>query len=122
KVAVIQRPVDVYWGYEIRRAPSLGRFLKSANFELTILTSRFGKEIEKEWVDFCGKVSASKRILVCFGSPDIGIDKMLKQENAKVSDFDAMYLNAFPGQNAETIRLEEAILGFLSILNISIRL
>ncbi|MDA4111787.1 MAG: methylase, partial [Thaumarchaeota archaeon] len=37
KVAVIQRPVDVYWGYEIRRAPSLGRFLKSANFELTIL-------------------------------------------------------------------------------------
>ena len=33
---------------------------------------------------------------------------MLKQDGAKVSEFDALYLNMFPSQNSETIRLEEA--------------
>ena len=33
-VRVMERPLDTYWGYELRRAPSLARFLKSANFEL----------------------------------------------------------------------------------------
>jgi predicted SPOUT superfamily RNA methylase MTH1 len=123
KVAIIPRPSNIYWGYEIRRAPSLARFLKSANFELTILTSRLGTPLEKMWSDFCTRVSGSPRILVCFGSPEQGIDPLLKLENSKVSDFkDAFYVNSFPGQNAETIRLEEAILGFLSILNIAARL
>ncbi len=122
KVAIIPRPSGVYWGYEIRRAPSLGRFLKSAHFDLTVLTSRLGTPLDKIWTDFCRKASASQRILVCFGSPDAGVDKLLKIENSKVGDFEAMYVNAFPQQNVETIRLEEAILGFLSILNIALRL
>jgi predicted SPOUT superfamily RNA methylase MTH1 len=122
RVSIIPRPTSVYWGYEIRRAPSLGRFLKSAHFDMTILTSRLGTSLEKSWTDFCSKLSTSERILVCFGPPDSGIDKLLKIENMKVSDFEAMYLNAFPHQNVETIRLEEAILGFLSILNIAVSL
>jgi predicted SPOUT superfamily RNA methylase MTH1 len=120
RVAIIPRPTHVYWGYEIRRAPSLARFLRSANFDLTILTSRLGNPLQKMWPDFCSRVSESPRILVCFGSPELGIDALLKFENAKVSEFDALYVNVFPNQNAETIRLEEAILGFLSILNIAV--
>ena len=55
-------------------------------------------------------------------SPEAGVDKMLKQDKAKVADFPSMYLNTFPGQNAETIRLEEAVFGSLSILNLAIHL
>jgi len=115
-------PSEVYWGYEIRRAPSLARFLKSANFELTILTSRLGVDIEKIWREFCERCVSAQRILMCFGSPEAGIDKMLKQDKTKVVDFSALHLNTFPGQNTETVRLEEAILGSLSILNLAIHL
>ncbi len=121
-VRVQERPLDKYWGYELRRAPSLARFLKSANFELTILTSRLGVSVDKIWKEFCERSASAPRILVCFGSPEAGVDKMLKQDKAKVADFPSMYLNTFPGQNAETIRLEEAVFGSLSILNLAIHL
>ncbi len=115
------RPSAEYWGYEIRRAPSLARFLKSSNFELVLLTSRLGVGVDTIWKQFCEKCAAAPRILICFGSPDAGIDKILKQEKAKVSDFTSLYLNTFPHQNVETVRLEEAILGTLSIVNLAIR-
>lgn len=114
-----QHPEEVYWGYEVRRAPSLPRFLRSANFDMTVFTSRLGNNLSEAWDSFCLKVQNSQKILICFGSPDAGIDKILKQDGSKISDFEAMYLNFFPKQNAETIRLEEAILGSLSILNLA---
>jgi len=119
---VTQRPEDTYWGYEVRRAPSLARFLRSANFDTTIFTSRLGQQVTECWVDFCKTCKTSQKILLCFGSPDAGVDKMLKQDGAKVSDFDALYLNMFPLQNSETIRLEEALLGSLAILNVVMKL
>lgn len=120
-VELSQRPERSYWGYEVRRAPSLARFLRSANFENTIFTSRLGEAIHEEWINFCRR-SKESRILVCFGSPDVGIDKILKRDNLRVTDFNAQYLNFFPSQNTETIRLEESIYGVLSILNIATKL
>jgi methyltransferase len=119
---VTQRPVDTYWGYEVRRAPSLARFLRSAKFDATILTSRLGQDLSGRWQDFCEMSRTSEKILLCFGSPDAGVDKMLKQDGARVSEFDALFLNMFPSQNSETIRLEEAILGSLAILNLARKL
>jgi len=115
-------PKDIYWGFEVRRAPSLSRFLKSASFDLTIMTSRLGEPIEKKWDDFVRSVHNSEKILVVFGSPAQGVDYMLNQDGAKISDFDCMSLNTFPKQNTETIRLEEAVMGFLPILNIAKRI
>ena len=119
---LVERPTEIYWGYEIRRAPSLVRFLKSSNFELLILTSRLGVAVETIWKEFCQRVSSAPRILVCFGSPDAGVDKILKLEKSSVHDFSSLYLNTFPQQHVETVRLEEAILGTLSILNLASRL
>ncbi len=117
------KPKGKYWGYEVRRAPSLARFLRSANFDLVVLTSRIGSPIWESWSEFEGMTKSAKTILMCFGSPISGVDRMLAQDRAKVSDFPkALYLNFFPFQNVETIRLEEAVLGTLSILNLSVHL
>ncbi|MGI0091446.1 MAG: putative RNA uridine N3 methyltransferase, partial [Nitrososphaerales archaeon] len=89
--------------------------------ELTVLTSRQGDSVQSKWNEFCGSCSKASKILVCFGSPISGVDKMLKQDDARISDFRALYLNMFPFQNVETIRLEEAVLGSLSILNLAVR-
>jgi methyltransferase len=121
-VKVAQRPEGNYWGYEVRRAPSLARFLRSANFDTIILTSRLGRPLNEHWKEFTDRCDPNARILVCFGSPDLGVDKFLNQDSAKVSDFEALYLNMFPDQQTETIRLEEALVGTLSIVNIAFRL
>ncbi len=115
----VERPSEAYWGYEIRRAPSLARFLKSSSFELLILTSRLGASIDSVWTEFCEKVRSAPRILICFGSPEAGLDKILRAEKSKISDFTSLYLNTFPHQQVETVRLEEAILGTLSLLNVA---
>ncbi|MDG7001850.1 MAG: methylase [Nitrososphaerota archaeon] len=114
-----QKPSDLFWGYEVRRAPSLVRFLKSVNFDLIVLTSRLGRSVAEIWNDFYKSCDGAAKILICFGSPEFGVDKFLKQDGAKVLDFDCMYLNLFPGQNTETIRLEEAILGTLALVNLA---
>jgi predicted SPOUT superfamily RNA methylase MTH1 len=114
-------PEDTYWGYEVRRAPSLSRFLRSAGgFDLVILTSRMGQSIIEKWGEIVSRSHLGERIILCFGSPDAGVDKMLKQGNSSISDFPkTMYMNFFPLQKVATIRLEEAILGCLSILNLA---
>lgn len=118
-----EKPKGNYWGYEVRRAPSLARFLNSAKFAMTILTSRIGAPLWESWAEFQGMAKAAETILVCYGSPVSGLDRILAQERAKVSDFPkAKYLNFFPFQSAETIRLEEAVLGSLSILNLAVHL
>ncbi|MDG6907538.1 MAG: methylase [Nitrososphaerota archaeon] len=119
---VSQSPHGTYWGYEVRRAPNLTRFLRSATFDTVVFTSRLGKNLSESWGEFIQAVNLSQKILFCYGSPDSGIDKMLKKEGAKVSDFSALYLNFFPSQNTETIRLEEAIIGSLSLFNLAARL
>ena len=123
KVSRSPRPVDVYWGYEIRRAPTLARFLKSANFELIILTSRKCQLLQEAWDEFKNRLQSSERVLVCFGSPDKGVDAMLNQDSTKMESFPkAMCLNTIPFQNVETVRLEEAVLATLSTINIASRL
>lgn len=120
KAVQVPRPENTYWGYEVRRAPSIARFLRSANFELVILTSRLGESISTKWQELSSRVSNAERTLVCFGSPDQGIATMVKQDNSTIADFPkAMYLNTFPFQQVATVRLEEAILGTLSILNVA---
>jgi predicted SPOUT superfamily RNA methylase MTH1 len=122
RVRRASKPEGTFWGYEIRRAPTLARFIRSVSFDTIIFTSRLGNPINKHWVEFCERCKPSAKTLVCFGSPDSGINELLKQDEAKVSDFRAMYLNMFPAQNTDTIRLEEALFGTLSILNVATRM
>ena len=124
KVSEVQKQSDQrYWGYEVRRAPTLTRFLRSANFELIVLTSRKGQMIQEKWDEIQSRFARAQRVLLCFGSPELGIDSMLKQDSTTVLDFPkSLYLNTIPFQNVETVRLEEAILATLSIVNVVRRL
>jgi predicted SPOUT superfamily RNA methylase MTH1 len=120
RVIVEGRPTDLHWGYEVRRAPTLARFLRSVHFELVVLTSRLGQPVNECWEEFFQRSKSAPQKLFCFGSPLAGIQEMLKQDGASVKDFPGhLLLNMFPSQNVETIRLEEAVLGSLAISNIA---
>jgi predicted SPOUT superfamily RNA methylase MTH1 len=53
---------------------------------------------------------------VIFGAPKSGLAEILKSEERNIRDFEFV-VNSFPTQGTRTVRLEEAILGTLSIVN-----
>ncbi|TLX93929.1 MAG: hypothetical protein E6K93_00925, partial [Thaumarchaeota archaeon] len=82
-----------------------------------IFTSRKGKSIHK--VQKYLEEIVSENILVVFGSPSRGIHEILGEKLHNVQR--SQIINFFPDQATETVRLEEAILGTLAILNIQTR-
>ena len=95
------------------RFPRFGKILVSIskfnsnfiNFKSKIFTKSDAEEYKK----------LKKPTLVVFGSPKKGIHEILG--NIKTIQNYAS-INFFPNQATETVRLDEAILGTLSILNI----
>lgn len=108
--------VRQYWGYEVKESANLRMLLSSWNSHV-ILTSKKGKIIHKTQKFFDEISDAS--VLVVFGSPERGIHEILGNAIHNVPK--SQILNFFPEQATETVRLEEAMLGTLSILNVLTR-
>lgn len=108
--------IKQYWGYEVKEISNLSSLLSSWN-SFIIFTSRKGKPIHKTQKYFA-EISDSE-ILLVFGSPKRGVHEILGKALANVPR--SQVFNFFPGQATETVRLEEALLGTLAILNILLR-
>lgn len=102
-----------YWGYEVKESSSLANLLASWN-SFVIFTSRKGKIVHKTQKFFAE--IANSEVLIVFGSPKRGVHEILGKAIANVPR--SQILNFFPDQATETVRLEEAMLGTLAILNI----
>ena len=101
-----------FWSYNVKHGGNLFTLLTEWKGP-KILTSRKSKKIKNEDMD---KILSSKEeILVVFGTTDKGIHEMLDKKISNIQNFKAW--NFFPHQGTETVRLEEAILGCLSIIN-----
>ena len=103
--------VKQYWGYKVKERPHLVKLLEEWQGSI-ILTSRKGKPVTlnqlKEYVH------SDKPILLVFGAPERGLYEIL---GAKININNSKTFNFFPDQSTETVRLEEAMLGIMSILN-----
>ena len=102
-----------YWGYIVKERGQLSKFLASWN-DTIILTSRKGRPISVEQIR--GYQSATRPILVVYGSTEMGIHDILGKNPTSIPN--CRVLDFFPNQATQTVRLEEAILGTLSILNL----
>ena len=78
-----------------------------------IITSRKGKTATKEQLS--KYTQSDEPVLIAFGSPEKGIHEIIGGRMNKVQN--AKSLNFFPNQATETVRLEEALLGTLAIIN-----
>ncbi len=105
--------IKQYWGYEVKESSSLANLLSNWNSSV-IFTSRKGKAVHKTQ-KFFQELSESE-VLVVFGSPKRGIHEILGKALGNVPR--SQILNFFPDQATETVRLEEAMLGTLAILNV----
>ncbi len=114
--------ISEYWGYEVKEVPSVAKLLGSMEKKTTVavITSRKGSYFKNVEVRLGERVKASENVLVIFGAPRYGVHEILAKEgvaNLRAAEF---VVNMFPAQATETVRLEEAILGSLAILNSSI--
>jgi predicted SPOUT superfamily RNA methylase MTH1 len=104
-----------YLGYHISIVNSLDIYLKSLEPKtFVVFTSRKGRSFYNLDNQFKDLIKKFNILLIIFGSPNKGIDKIYPSYQTLQN---SMYLNLFPHQQTETIRLEEAILGTLAIFN-----
>ena len=107
--------IDVknYWGYKVKEKGNLFSALSSWEGKI-ILTSRKGKVCTAPSLE---KIIRSKEpILIVFGTTNKGIHEILGPHIKKIQN--SKIINFFPNQATQSVRLEEAILGILSVINI----
>lgn len=107
-----------YWGYEVKEVPSVVKLLSSVENTVILVTSRKGTYFKNTEVKLAERIKTAENVLVIFGAPKHGVQEILAKE--KSSARPEFLVNMFPNQATETVRLEEAILGTLAILNSSI--
>jgi hypothetical protein len=104
-----------YFGYDIVSINSIDEFLRKLDPNtFVVFTSKKGiffKNIESQFKDIIKKFGT---LLIVFGSPSKGISDIYP-DFKKINN--SIYLNIFPNQKTDTIRLEEALLGTLTIFN-----
>jgi hypothetical protein len=104
--------INDYWSYNVRHGGDLFSVLSNWS-GLKILTSRKAKQFNQSHIEELKKMDTP--VLVVFGSTNKGIHDIL---GTKINNLqNSKTINFFPNQGTETVRIEEAILGCLSILN-----
>ena len=104
--------VTVYWGYSVRERANLFSLLNEWKGNI-IITSRKGKTATKEQISKYTK--SEQPTLIVFGSPEKGVHEILGGRIKNIQN--SKILNFFPDQATQTVRLEEALLGTLAIIN-----
>jgi len=97
---------DEYWGYKVRKA-ELKDILRRKN---VVITSRRCGVVGLEELRRCVR----EPLTLIFGSPEEGVFEIAERLGLKV---DAKCWNTVPMQGVETVRLEEAVLATLAIVN-----
>jgi predicted SPOUT superfamily RNA methylase MTH1 len=104
--------IEQYWGYKVKERPNLIKLLDEWNGEI-ILTSKKAKYATRQKLEEFLK--DKRQLLLVFGAPDRGLYDVLGKKINQIPN--SAILNFFPVQSTATIRMEEALLGILSVLN-----
>jgi methyltransferase len=120
-VQAIEEDIFDYWGYEVKEVPSISKLLTSVEETDIIITSRKGRHFKNIEAQLADHAKSVQNILVAFGSPKYGLQEILAKEGASIKPY-RYVVNMFPNQGTETVRLEEAVLGALAILNSALQL
>jgi predicted SPOUT superfamily RNA methylase MTH1 len=111
-----QLDIKEYWGYKVLEAYNLSKLLESALNTQILITSKKGSYLKDKEAQILAGIKAFKNFLIVFGTPKKDVDEMLALEGSSINAYKYV-LNMFPSQATKTVRLEEAILGSLCILN-----
>jgi predicted SPOUT superfamily RNA methylase MTH1 len=115
-IRATERDIFHYWGYQVKEVTLLSKLLTTLDKTEVVITSRRGSYFKNIEARFAQRVRGIQNILVVFGAPRHGVHDILAKEGASIKPYEFV-VNMFPNQGTETVRLEEALLGTLAILN-----
>ena len=110
---ISREDIKDYWGYNVKERANLLSILSAWKGKI-ILTSKKGKNFTM--TEAKKMFGTNEPILVQFGTTTKGVYDILGTDIKKIQN--SKIFNFFPKQGTQTVRLEEAILGTLSIINI----
>ena len=110
---ISREDIKDYWGYNVKERANLLSILSAWKGKI-ILTSKKGKNFTM--TEAKKMFGTNEPILVVFGTTTKGVYDILGTDIKKIQN--SKIFNFFPKQGTQTVRLEEAILGTLSIINI----
>jgi predicted SPOUT superfamily RNA methylase MTH1 len=113
---VDQTNINQYWGFKVDDARSLHSLLTHITNSVLVITSRQGVSLKKLESRIQHELKFKQTILIVFGSPRRGVHEILSDEGFNFSSY-PFVVNMFPFQGTRTVRLEEAFLGALAIIN-----
>ena len=110
--AINPETIPHYWGYKVKERSSVSMLLRDWPGRI-IIAAKSGKTATASRITKHYK-NSNKTTLIVFGSPKRDV---MDIAGGRLRATNMTQLNFFPDQNTKTVRLEEAILGTLSILN-----
>ena len=110
---ISREDIKDYWGYNVKERANLLSILSAWKGKI-ILTSKKGKSFTM--TEAKKMFGTNEPILVVFGTTTKGVYDILGTDIKKIQN--SKIFNFFPKQGTQNVRLEEAILGTLSIINI----
>jgi len=116
---ISKEEIKEYWGYEVKYFNSLKSLLENYKNSLIFVTSKYGKNIVEDFLKLINELKKKELILILFGSPKKGLLDMMKKEGISFKSF--LIYNMVPDQGTETVRVEEALISSLAILNVMIK-
>jgi methyltransferase len=105
-----------YWGYHVISIRALSDITKRRSDVRILITSRRGKPVSLIIPSLTKNFRHTSEVVLVFGSPRNDVWEIVNEidENLVTS---SLAINMFPLQGTNTVRLEEALLGSLAIIN-----
>ena len=105
-----------YWGYQVTTIPTLTDITRRSSDVKFLVTSRRGKPISSVIPSITERVRHASEVVVIFGSPKNDARQIVSRNDENLIN-SSLVINMFPFQGTKTVRLEEALLGSLALIN-----
>ncbi|MHA2431979.1 MAG: putative RNA uridine N3 methyltransferase [Candidatus Thorarchaeota archaeon] len=112
--------VEKYWGFEVVRVESLVEKLRETSEATRVVFSRNAPSYASLEEEIKSTVSNTRSVLGVFGGPKHGVSELLSEMKDELKKHVDFWVNTIPEQGTETVRLEEALLVSLGLLNMSV--
>ena len=114
---VKRKDSEIYFGFEIEDVDSLSEYLIQRGKATRIVFSREGVPFHRIRPDLASTIEGTADVISIFGGPTHGVRELGENHLDSIKDNIDFWVNTIPDQGTETVRLEEALIASLALLN-----
>lgn len=108
---------EIYFGFEIGDVDSLSDYLIQRGNATRIVFSREGIPFARIRSGLASTIEGTTDVISIFGGPTHGVRELGQNQLDSIKDNIDFWVNTIPDQGTETVRLEEAMIASLALLN-----